>query len=77
MATGEGERVPLGELHELGIRSREAHEGRARRLAEPKPELRPRHGGHQRLVEVLHRLDEVGLPEDQVHVIRLLDPHRP
>jgi len=38
-----------------------------------RPNLNARHGGHQSLVQVLHRLDEVGLAQDDVQVFRLLD----
>lgn len=40
------------------------------------PELDPRHGGDQRLVDVLDRLDKVRLAEDEVGVVGLLDLDR-
>src|SRR6266508_2668842 len=45
------------------------------RLAEGHPE--PQHGRRLRqcLVQVFHRLDEVGLAEDQVDVLWLVDRH--
>jgi hypothetical protein len=47
----------------------------AGRLAEGQPELDARHGGDQRLVDVLDRLDEVRLAQDEVGVVGLLDLH--
>jgi hypothetical protein len=46
---------------------------RAGRLAEGDAELHVRGDGDDGLVEVLDRLDEMGLAEDEVHVLRLVD----
>jgi hypothetical protein len=50
-----------------------ADETRPRGLAEGEAELDAGDGGDERLVEVLDRLDEVRLAEDEVHVGRLVD----
>src|SRR2546425_8454594 len=60
--------VLLGEFGQPCIVSREADERRARRLAEPDPELHSRDGLHDSLVEVLHSLDKVRLAQDEVQV---------
>ena len=50
-----------------------AHEPRAGGLAERDPEPQPRDSAGERLVQILDRLDEVRLAEDQVQLLGLLD----
>jgi hypothetical protein len=56
-----------GDAHETG-------HGVAGSLAEGEPKLDSRHGTDQGLVDVFHGLDEVGLSEDEIRRIRLVDP---
>src|SRR3989449_10198131 len=56
--------VLLGEFGQPCIVSSEADERRARRLAEPDPELHSRDGLDNGLIEVLHSLDKVRLAQD-------------
>ena len=59
-------------LHRL-VRALRPDEARARGLAEGEAELDPRDGPDEGFVQVLDRLDEVRLAEDEVHVGRLVD----
>ena len=64
------------ELNHCGISARAPHQAFARGLAEGEPKLDPRHGADQSLVDVLDGLDEVGLSEDEIRRVRLVDPDR-
>lgn len=70
------QRIAHGQLDELLVVPRPADEHRPRRLAEGEPEAEVRRAARERLVQVLHRLDEVRLAEDQVQLLRLLDGDR-
>ena len=67
------ERVAGGQLDQLRIVSRAAHQPRARGLAEGDSEPQPRHSSDERLVQILDGLDEVRLPEDQVQILWIVD----
>ena len=58
------------------IRARPADQALARGFAEGEPELDAGHRTDQSLVDVFDGLDEMGLPEDEVDLLGLLDPHR-
>src|SRR5438093_8912044 len=70
----DGLRVPDREVDQLGVVAAPPDEAGTRRLAERQPEPQPRRGLRERLVEVLHGLDEVGVAEDEVLVLGLVDP---
>ena len=67
------EGVLLRELDALLVVALGAHQARPRRLAERNAKLDGGAAGHARLVEVVGGLDEVGLPEDEVQLVRVLD----
>ena len=67
------ERVLHREPNERVVRPRAAHQALLARLVEGEAELDPGHRVHHRLVHVLHRLDEVGVAEDDVDLLGLLD----
>jgi hypothetical protein len=60
-------------VDQLAVVARAAHQSLPRGLAEREPEADPWHGARERLVQVLHRLDEVGLSKDQVAALRRVD----
>src|SRR5437867_4516702 len=68
MSASQLQGVPLCQIDQPGIVSREADERRTRRLAEPDPELHSRDGLHDSLIEVLEGLDKVRLAQDKVQV---------
>src|SRR5207249_3763163 len=74
VSRADGERVPSRQLDQLLVRTAPAHQARTRGFAESQPEGGPGHGRDQRLVQVLHRLDEVRLAQNQVDGLGLLDP---
>lgn len=73
VATAGREGVLLGELDALLVVALGAHQARTRRLAEGEAKLDRSAAAHTRLVEVMRGLDEVGLPEDEVQLVRVLD----
>src|ERR1019366_4900535 len=62
-----------GQVRELVVGAAPTDQRRPGGLTEGEPELDPGHGSHQRLVEILHGLDEVALAEDEVDILRLVD----
>ena len=66
-------RVPHRELDEGVVVAGTPDEARPRRLTERHPEAQDRAGADKGLVEVLHGLDEVGLPNEDVQVVGLLN----
>ena len=66
-------RVPHRELDEGVVVAGTPDEARPRRLTEGDPEAQDRARAGKGLVEVLHGLDEVGLPNDDVQVVGLVD----
>ena len=71
----QGEGVLLGEFDELGVGPGVADQADIRGLAEGQAELGARHGGDHGLVHVLHGLDEVRLPQNQVQLVRVFELH--
>ena len=65
-------RVANRDVDELVVVAASAHEPRPARLVERDPELQPR-DVHARLVQILDRLDEVGLTDDDVQVLGLVE----
>src|ERR1041384_112051 len=76
MPAGDSEGIFLRQFNERGIVSHIPDERGTRGLAEPYAELHPGMCGDDRLVEVLHRLDKMRLPEDEIQVFRLLYGNR-
>ncbi len=68
-------RVLARELQHGIIRAGGTHQAQCGGFAESQPELDARDGVDQRFVDVLHGLDEMGLPEDEVDLFRFLDLH--
>ena len=73
MSGADGQGVLPGQLNHGRVRAGPTHEAFAGRLAKGHAELDAGDGADQRLVEVLHGLDEMGLAEDEVDGLRLLD----
>ena len=69
----ERERVAARELLEPGVGAGPADQAFPRRFAEGQAEPDTGHGGDQSLMDVLDRLDEVRLAEDEVRSLRLVD----
>ncbi|CDZ91925.1 hypothetical protein RHRU231_90010 [Rhodococcus ruber] len=67
--------VAPGQLDEPVVVAGEAHEARPGRLAERHAEPQVRTHPGQCFVQILDGLDEVGLPDDDVHVVGLVDRH--
>ena len=65
--------VLLSQFDHRGVGAGAADQAFAGRLAEGQAELDARHGGDQGLVDVLDRLDEMGLAQDEVRSLRLVD----
>ena len=65
--------VPQRELDEGVVVAGTPDEARPRRLTERHPEAQDRAGADKGLVEVLNGLDEVGLPNEDVQVVGLLN----
>jgi hypothetical protein len=61
--------------HHARIGAGPANQALAGRLAEGQPKLDARHGGNQCLMNILHRLDEVRLAQNEVGIIGLFDLH--
>src|SRR3989440_11050048 len=76
VARPDSQGVAGGEVDELVVVAGLADQPGSGRLAEGDAEAEVGRGSHQRLVEILDRLDEVGLPEDEVEVLGLFDPNR-
>ncbi len=69
------QRIAHRQFDKLGIIPAAAHQSRTGRLTEGQPEPQRRTDPHHGLVQVLHRLDEVRLPDDDVEVVGLVDGH--
>ena len=76
VARSDRQGVANGELDELLVVARTPDKPGARRLAEGEPEAQVRGAAGESLIQVLDRLDEVRLAEDQVELLGLLDPDR-
>ncbi len=61
------------ELRQVGVCSAPADQAWPGRFAERQAEADAWHTTHQGLVQVIHRLDDVRLTEDQVDVLGLVD----
>jgi hypothetical protein len=73
MAGADGESVAHGELDEVGLVACSPHEAWPGRLAEGDPEPQVRRAAGKRTEEILDGLDEVGLSEHDVEIVRLVD----
>jgi len=69
-------RVLFCQCHQLRVRAAGAHQTGSRRLAEGQAETDPRDGAHQCLVQILDRLDKVGLAKDDIGALRLGNGHK-
>src|SRR5215472_893113 len=76
MPGGDGCGVLLRQFRHGGVGAGPAHQALAGRLAEGQPEFDARYCTDQRLVDVLDRLEEVRLTQDEVRVVGLLDLDR-
>ena len=76
MAGSDRKGVSNGEIDEPIVVPGPSHQSRPRRLAKRDAEPERRGRARERLVKVLHGLDEMGLPEDQVQPIRVFDRDR-
>src|SRR5579862_15043 len=65
--------IPNRESNELGVVSATADEPWARGLAERDAEAKVRRAGCQRFMQIVDRLDEVRLAEDEVQLVGFLD----
>ena len=63
-------------LNHRGISAGASHQAFAGSLAEGEPKLDSRHGADQGLMDVFDGLDEMGLSEDEIRRVRLVDPDR-
>src|ERR1035438_1232522 len=75
VAGGDGRSVADGELLELVIVAIGACQAGAGRLIERDAEFHLRHAGGDGFVHVLDGLDEVSLPEDQIHAVWYFERH--
>src|SRR2546427_7747169 len=73
MARSHGQGVLRRERFEVLRVALHPDQARTGGLAEPDPEMDPRYGSDEGLVDVLRRLDEVRLTEDHIQVARVLD----
>src|SRR5450756_386637 len=73
VSCADGQGVIPGQCDQVIIRSGAPHQANPRCFVERQPELHARHGVHHSLVAVLDTLDEVRLPDDDVHVLVLRD----
>src|SRR5512143_646028 len=73
VAGAERQGVLLGDLDQGGVVPGVADQGQSRRFAEGDAELHLRRRRDDGLVEVLDGLDEMGLAEDEIHVLGLVD----
>ncbi|MOA22911.1 hypothetical protein D3C78_1435060 [compost metagenome] len=73
MARTDGLRILLRQVDHRAVGPGPAHQAFPRRFAEGQAELDAGDGTHQGFVDVLDRLDEVRLAEDEVGVFRLID----
>jgi hypothetical protein len=76
MPSAERHRVLLSKLNHRGISAGASHQAFAGRLAESEPKLDSGHSADQGLVNVFDGLDEMGLSEDEIRRVRLVDPDR-
>src|SRR5271165_6944647 len=76
MPSAERHRVLLSKLNHRGISAGASHQAFAGSLAEGEPKLDSRHGADQGLVDVFDGLNEMGLSEDEIRRVRLVDPNR-
>jgi hypothetical protein len=73
MARADGQSVLLRQFYHRLVGAAAADQGRAGGLAEGQAEADAGNGVHQRFVHVLHGLDKVAHPQDEVDIIRFLD----
>lgn len=71
----EGLRIAPRQVLQLPVRTRPAHQAFSRCLAEGQAELDAWNARHQRLMNVLDTLDEMGLSQDEVDCFWLVDSH--
>src|SRR5271166_4727963 len=76
MPSAERHRVFLSKLNHRDIGAGASHQAFAGSLAEGEPKFDSRHGADQGLVDVFDGLDEMGLSEDEIRRVRLVDPDR-
>ena len=76
MPGAERQRVLPSKLNHRGVRAGASHQAFSGGFAEGEPKLDPRHGAHQGLMDVFNRLDEMGLSENEIRCVRLVDPNR-
>src|SRR5262249_2699257 len=72
---GNSLRIAARQFLQIPVRTGPAYQALSRCLAECQAELDSRDARHQRLVNVLDTLDEVGLPQYEVDRIRLIDSY--
>src|SRR6516165_6367969 len=76
MPSAERHCVLLSKLNHRGISAGASHQAFTGSLTEGEPKLDSRHGADQGLVDVFDGLDEMGLSEDEIRRVRLVDSNR-